>query len=301
MCIRDRTYSDLLWPLVRALKDLGGSGTNADLLAKVIELEKIAPEVQSLLQNETGNETKLGYNLAWAKTCLKKVGAVNNSKRGVWSLTNVGEKLVPADIAKIKAQVPKIIADEKKKIGGAVGDQEKSGESIAPGADADTPNPDEPDADWKNKLLSVLKSMPPDLFERLSSRMLREAGMTGVRVTGKSGDGGIDGVGIMPVGLISFSVVFQCKRYKGSVGAGEIRDFRGAMDGAADRGIFITTGMFTNDATKEATRPGAKRIELIDGEAFCGKLKELKLGVRTEIIEVENVIVDPSWFDDPGK
>jgi restriction system protein len=280
---------------------MGGSGKNADILAKVIELEKPAPEVQSLLQNESGNETKLGYNLAWAKTYLRKVGAVTNSEKGVWSLTNDGEKLTAADVALIPGRVQKMLADEKLAKGIGTGGEEQAGETIVPNSiPAAALNPDELDTAWKNQLLTILKQMPPDRFERLASRMLQEAGMTGVRVTPPSGDGGVDGEGMMPMtplGLLSLSVAFQCKRYDGSVASSAIRDFRGAIEGRADRGIFITTGNFTSDATKEANRPGAKRIDLIDGVKLCEKLRELRLGVKM----IETVSVDASWFDDPSK
>ena len=107
-----------------------------------------------------------------------------------------------------------------------------------------------------------------------------------LQVTGKSGDGGIDGVGIARInGFLSFHVLFQCKRYQGSVSASHIRDFRGAMQGRTDKGLFITTGTFTRDAIKEATRDGAPPIDLIDGEQLVQRLKELGLGVKIEMVE----------------
>jgi restriction system protein len=135
----------------------------------------------------------------------------------------------------------------------------------------------------------------PDAFERLAQRLLREAGFLKVAVTGRSGDGGIDGIGVLRVNLLSFQVLFQCKRYQGSVGAGAIRDFRGAMVGRSDKGLMITTGTFTPDAKREATRDGAPAIDLIDGDQLCDLLKQLKLGVTTEM--VEKMTVELSWFD----
>jgi restriction system protein len=118
-----------------------------------------------------------------------------------------------------------------------------------------------------------------------------------VEVTGRSGDGGIDGKGIMRLsGLLSFHVIFQCKRYSGSVGASQVRDFRGAMIGRADKGLLVTTGNFTKDAVREATRDGAPAIDLIDGDQLIDKLKELELGVKTERVEVEQVTVDRNWL-----
>ncbi|WP_246859598.1 restriction endonuclease [Spirosoma sp. KCTC 42546] len=136
----------------------------------------------------------------------------------------------------------------------------------------------------------------PSSFERLTQRLLRESGFVQVEVTGKTGDGGIDGKGIVRIsGFLSFHVIFQCKRYKGTITPSQIRDFRGAMQGRADKGLFVTTGTFTREAVKEATRDGAPPIDLIDGELLCDKLKELKLGVETEFIEV--VKVKQAWFD----
>jgi restriction system protein len=149
---------------------------------------------------------------------------------------------------------------------------------------------------WRLKLNGILANLDPTAFERLAQRMLRELGFTQVDVTGRSGDGGIDGRGTARVNTVmSFHVLFQCKRYKGTVGPGEIRDFRGAMVGRADKGLFITTGAFTPAAIKEATRDGAPPIDLIDGEGFAEQLKELGLGVRKEL--VETIKVDEKWFD----
>ena len=107
---------------------------------------------------------------------------------------------------------------------------------------------------------------------------------------------GIDGRGIARIhGLMSFHVLFQCKRYKGAVSPSEIRDFRGAMVGRADKGLFITTGTFSPGAVKEALRDGAPPIDLIDGSDLAEKVKELSLGVRRETVEVFRV--DGGWFE----
>ncbi len=151
-----------------------------------------------------------------------------------------------------------------------------------------------PDGAWADRLLEVLGGIEPAAFERLCQRILRESGFTRVEVTGRSGDGGIDGIGVLRVNLVSFHVLFQSKRWKGSVGAGVIRDFRGAMVGRADKGLVITTGTFTAEARREATRDGAPAIDLVDGEALCGLLKDLKLGLKVQL--VEHVEVDASFF-----
>ena len=148
---------------------------------------------------------------------------------------------------------------------------------------------------WKDELLELLRGLSPAAFERLGQRLLREGGFLKVEVTGRSGDGGIDGIGVLRVNLLSFQVLFQCKRYQGTVGAAIIRNFRGAMVGRSDKGLLITTGTFTPDAKREATRDGAPAIELIDGDQLCDLLKQLNLGIRTEM--VEKMTVEPAWFD----
>jgi restriction system protein len=276
-------YNELIFPVVKALKALGGSGSNEEILDKVSELEKYPPDVQEAPHTD-GKETALGYRIAWAKTYLKFVGAVDNSQRGVWTLTEKGSALTEDDCKKIPAEIQKQQSSRKKV------EPSKPVRQPTETVEAD----EEADTDWRDQLLSTLLQLKPDAFERLAQRILREAGFTKVQVTGKSGDGGIDGTGVLRVNLVSFTVLFQCKRYQGGVGAGDVRDFRGAMQGRCDKGIIITTGTFTSDARKEATRDGAPAIDLIDGEALCDLLKNLKLGVSVET--VEQVTVQPAWF-----
>lgn len=221
--------------------------------------------------------------MAWARTYLKKYGLLDNSSRGIWSLNDHD-----IDPAKLKAEeIVRFVKQLSKKSNKEKVDSKNENAEIKDEIDDLT--------DWKEALIEVLLQIEPSAFERLCQRLLRESGFVQVEVTGKSGDGGIDGKGIVRInGFLSFHVIFQCKRYKGSVGSGEIRDFRGAMQGRADKGIFITTGNFTRESIKEATRDGAPPIELIDGELLCDKLKEFNLGVKTELIE--EVSINSSWF-----
>lgn len=281
------TFDKLMWPTVQALKSLGGSATNEELLAKVTELLKLPTEVQAVPHSD-GRQTKVSYNLAWAKTYMKKVGLLDNSARGIWTLTPTGETSTEAELVAVPARVRRMDAESRKLL--PVTNVEESPEVPS----VDEGDNDAPDPFWKDDLLSTLKAVPPDAFERLAQRLLREAGFIKVEVTGKSGDGGIDGIGVLRVNLLSFQVLFQCKRYQGSVGASAIRDFRGAMVGRSDKGLFITTGTFTPDAKREATRDGAPAIDLIDGDQLCDLLQQLKLGVKTEL--VEKMTVDADWF-----
>ncbi len=169
-------------------------------------------------------------------------------------------------------------------------DQERAGKnSVEEESDAEI--------SWRADVLKTILEMDASAFERLIQRVLRESGFIQVEVTGRSGDGGIDGKGIMRLGgLMSFHVIFQCKRYQGSVNASTVRDFRGAMVGRADKGLLITSGSFTRGALKESTRDGAPALDLIDGDQLINILKDLDLGIKTEIIEVEQVFIDHNWF-----
>jgi len=114
-------------------------------------------------------------------------------------------------------------------------------------------------------------------------------------VTGRSGDGGIDGVGILQMTpFVSFNVLFQSKRYQGAVTPSQIRDFRGAMMGRADKGIIMTTGTFTLEAKKEARRDGVPPIELVDSDALIQMFERLELG----LIPKTTYDVDERFFED---
>ena len=280
------TFDELMSPLLKALKNMGGSATNEELLSKIIEQEDYDSAVQ-IFPHSDNRQTKLNYNLAWAKTYLKKVGALENGNRGVWSLTKLGENLTHQEISAIPGRVRKQAVDSKKTI-------KFSRTDGSPAAAADIEEVEATEAFWKNQLLETLRGLAPAAFEQLTQRMLREAGFLKVEVTGRSGDGGIDGIGVLRVNLLSFQVLFQCKRYQRSVGAGAIRDFRGAMVGRSDKGLMITTGTFTPDAKREATWDGAPAIDLIDGDELCDLLKQLKLGITVEM--VEKMKIETDWF-----
>jgi restriction system protein len=275
-------------PLLEALFELGGSGSIDEIYEKVIEMESIDDDLVSVPHNpEKSNLTEIGYRLAWARTYLKKYGFLENSTRGIWALTALARekgKVNPKDVVKSVREADK--AASRKKLSKTT--RENAIELID---DADV----EGDS-WQEELYHLLtKELAPDAFERLTQRLLRESGFVQVEVTGRTGDGGIDGKGIARIhGFMSFHVIFQCKKYQGSVSAGHIRDFRGAMVGRADKGLFITTGTFTPAAIKEATRDGAPPIDLVDGEHLAEKLKEFGLGIKTEMIE--KVTLDKQWF-----
>lgn len=274
------SYQDLMNPTLAALHELGGSGTNEEIAEKVIELLGLPDDVVEQQHADT-NTTAVEYRLAWARTYLKTVGLLESPKRKLWALTPEGLKTKTVNPTEVTRRVRKLMKKPKKK----------------EPADGDGGLEVEEAEDWRTRLLDYLHNMDPIAFERLCQRLLRLSGFTEVEVTARTSDGGIDGHGILKLGLISFTVVFQAKRYQSNVGASVVRDFRGAMVGRADKGLIITTARFTREARVEATRDGAPPIDLINGEDLVDRLKEVQLGVRVTERVIEDVETDFAALD----
>lgn len=273
------TYNAYLWPIVERLRSHGGSMTIDEMVDDVATAMKLSEEQRSIPHGETGR-SEVDYRMAWARTYLKKGGVLENSERGVWRLTPRGAAIAKPEVLDIPRQVHQAGHAARK----AGREQDLSSDQAREEA-VELANALDESLTWVEQLLAKLKSVPPDAFERLCQRMLREKGFAKVEVTGRSGDGGIDGTGVLRLNLLSFQVLFQCKRYAGSVGPGVVRDFRGAMVGRADKGLIITTGTFTSEARREAVRDGAPAIDLIDGVGLCEILKDLRIGVEVRMVE----------------
>lgn len=274
-------YDEFMLPTLRAISDLGGSAAVDEIREKLTDAMALSQDQLDAVHEKSG-ELIVPHRQAWARSYLKAAGLLESGGRGLWVLTDAGRHAVDDTGAQLKAKVRKAINASK-----------KAKQALVEPTDEDATDQEQ---DWADLLLAQLKAMKPDAFERLAQRLLRESGFVRVEVTGKSGDGGIDGTGVLRMNLISFQVLFQCKRYAGSVSAGTVRDFRGAMQGRADKGLIITTGTFTADARREATRDGAPAIDLIDGEALCQLLKERQLGVSVREVRTEEVTVLPEFF-----
>jgi len=279
------SFEDMMPQLLQALKDLGGSGSVEEVNQRTIQILAL-PESIVEYPHAGSSKTEVEYRLAWSRTYLKKVDLLENSARGIWSLTQSGRETTKID--------PRAIVEEVRRLASLTQSSQQQNISLN---DDNLENdgidlPDEIQT-WREKLRNILYNLAPDAFERLAQRILRESGFTQVEVTGRTGDGGIDGTGTIKLnGIISFHMLFQCKRYQGSVSSSEMRDFRGAMQGRADKGLFITTGKFTSGAVNEANRAGTTPIDLVDGDELIEKLKDLRLGVKP----IADYTIDETWF-----
>lgn len=287
------TYTELIVPTYEALKQLGGSGTNNEIYESVIANLHLSNEVLDEPHLGSINQSEVEYQLAWARTYLKNYGIIVNSARSVWSITSEYASGLTVSAKEIVAFTVQRNAKKREMAKNNEIQAEQPGkpqDDIQNNDEVEFPDEVKP---WRQQLANVLQNMDPYGFERLSQRLLRECGFTQVAVTKKSGDGGIDGIGKLKInGIVSFNVAFQCKRYKGLVSSGDIRDFRGSLTTDIEKGIFITTGSFSKAAKDEATTPGKKQIDLIDGEEFISKLAEYSIGVK----EVKTYEIDEDFF-----
>lgn len=303
MAIEQLRKDDFYIPILSTLDALGGSATNEELDARIIDAGNFSPDELEATYPRSG-ALLLPDKIAWGRSYLKQAGLVSNEKRGLWVVTEAGRTALAAGkpavqdaVAAAMREYNKNYQAKKALAASAIPSAETrpaSGGALVQGDTLEDAATNE--GDWSDQLLVKLQSIDPSAFERLCQRLLRENGFIQVEVTGKSGDGGIDGKGVLRVNLVSFQVLFQCKRDQGSVGSGAVRDFRGAMQGRADKGLIITTGGFTPDARKEATRDGAPAIDLVDGDTLCQLLRDQTLGVRVR--QVEEITVDHGFFDE---
>jgi restriction system protein len=270
-------------PIIEVMKSLGGSGTASEIVDRSIELAKVTEEEQQAV-NKNGL-SRVKNQVHWARQYLVWAGYLGSSRWGVWSLTDRGSSVNLStfnvldtfkSIQNKRAQYRKPKETESERVGEALSEEEEP-------------------KDYRTAFLDLVKSLPPSGFERLTQRLLRESGFQQVSVTGKSGDGGIDGIGTLQVNpFVSFNVLFQCKRYQGVVTPSQVRDFRGAMMGRADKGLIITTGTFTLEAKKEARRDGVPPIELIDGDTLVEIFERHELG----LIPKRTYDIDEKFFDE---
>lgn len=271
-------------PIVETLKDMGGAGVTAEVIDRVIERMKIPEkEVEETIASGT---SRVRNRIQWARLYLTKAGLLDSKIRGTWKLTEKGwnTTLAEKDVEALFRTVQTTFSHGTESL------KEKKGSAKNIEEDISTD-----EEEHSQKLLEIIQSLSPSGFERICKRLLTECGFQKVEVTGKSGDNGIDGIGLLEINdLVTFKVLFQCKRYKETVSPGQIRDFRGAMQGRADKGIILTTGRFTKDAKHEAIRDGVPPIELVDGEKLVDMFEKYELGLKPKTV----YDIDRAFFEE---
>lgn len=271
--ITDARFAQFFQPVLNAIRDLGGSARPSEVKEWIAEHLDLTDDYINAVHK--GGESKFGNDVDWARFYLVRSGYIDASKRGVWSLTELGRS---EDIDSAKATHVIRAVDSR---------EDDDSEDISAPDSGGAPGT------YIDRALQIIRTLPPRGFEDLCQRLLRESGFEEVHVTGRSGDGGIDGQGILKLNsFVSFRVLFQCKRYRDAVSPSVVRDFSGAMAGRAEKGIILTTGHFTAQAEAEASRDGAQPIELVDGENLVRLLADLELG----LVPVASFEIDEQFF-----
>lgn len=274
-------------PLLDALRELGDSGKPREVSNKIAETLNLSDEVLDETLKSGGS--KFHNQVAWARQYLVWEGLLDSSKHGTWKLTEKGKETTLTEQQSRDVFLKWVDfhrkAREDKGRSKVIGDQEGN-------------TPEEYEKDASPDLIEVLQQLSPSGFEKVCRELLREHGFENVVVTGASHDGGIDGYGTLELNpFVSFKVLFQCKRYKGTVSRAQVGDFRNAMIGRAEKGIILTTGTFSNDAIKEANREGAPQIELVDGQKLVEMFEKVELGVVPRTIYEVNLNYFKSFMD----
>ena len=257
-------------PLLDALRELGFSGKPKEVSDKIAENLNLKEEF--LDQTLKSGTNKFHNQVAWARQYLTWEGLLDSSVRGTWKLTEKGKNTYLNDEKSREIFLKWVAINQKARINKSklevIEEQEEN-------------DPDSVELKAESSLLEILQSLSPSGFENVCKELLREHDFENVEVVGRSHDGGIDGYGVLEVNpFVSFKVIFQCKRYKGSVSRSQVGDFRNAMIGRAEKGIILTTGTFTREAEKEASRDGAPQIELVDGQKLVKMFEKVQLGVK---------------------
>jgi len=282
--VKQAEFTKWLGPLLNALRDLGGSGRPKEVTEKIAKNLNINDNVlEEVMKSGT---PRFANQVAWARQYLVWEGLLEENTRGVWTLTDEGRKTILTDEQSRQIFLKWVEIHQKARKNRSKSEIINEQEEVEPENIEHTFTP---------TLLEVLQSVTPKGFENICKRLLREHGFENVEVTGGSHDGGIDGYGTLELNpFVSIKVLFQCKRYKGTVSRAQVGDFRNAMLGRAEKGIILTTGTFSEDAKREASRDGAPPVELIDGQKLVQLFEERELGLKPKIIyEIDMKFFEP--------
>lgn len=272
--VKQAEFTQWLGPLLNALRDLGGSGRPKEATEKVAKNLNLS---DSLLEATLKSGTpRFANQVAWARQYLVWEGLLEENTRGIWTLTEKGRTASLTNDESRQIFLKWVDIHQKAR-------KDKSKSEIL--IEQEEEVPENIEHTFTPNLLEVLQSLSPKGFENICKRLLREHGFENVEVTGGSHDGGIDGYGTLELNpFVTIKVLFQCKRYKGTVSRAQVGDFRNAMFGRAEKGIILTTGTFSEDAKREASRDGAPPVELIDGQKLVYLFEVKQLGVKPKTV-----------------
>ena len=300
-------FQSLMLPVLKALS--GGSETPiAEVRARVATGEGLTPEdVRELLPS--GKQPVFTNRIAWAVAHMSHAGLVEKVRRGVYRLTVEGERLLVQTPTRIDLKVLSNYSAYAEWRMGKDTPSEKSDATLTITEDASV-TPEEAleraagelRDELEGEVLERVRKAEPAFLERVVVDLLRAMGYgkgdaAMGQVTGRPGDGGIDGK-IREDALGLDEVYLQAKRYAAgnSVGESDLRDFVGAIDAAGTtKGVFVTTSSFRKSARAYMDK-SSKRIILIDGKELARLMVEHDIGVRPKM-EYKVKRIDEDYFE----
>lgn len=274
--------AEIYIPLLRCLDEMGGKGRPSEIYQRI---RKFFPDLNDsdLAEVLSSGGNKWTNRVQWARNRLIVRGEMSNPERGVWAITEKGQ----ARLTKYR--------------GSDQGVAEADESELVPMRLIPLPNLEEVAEEYeeafKQKALQKLQDLTPQQFERFAGGLLAAYGFSNVKVTGKSGDGGIDGHGKLKVGLAMMNVAFQCKRWQGQVGRPDVDKFRGAIQGEFEQGIFFTPSDFSQPAREASIKKGAVPVVLINGDAIVQLMIDKGLGVKRRPVEIYEDQIDALFED----
>lgn len=282
--------------VLEALRELGSSARANEVIEWVAQNRDVPTDESERITK--GGQTVFENRVHWARFYLVKAGLIDSTVRGLWVLTDKGRttKLSAAESLELFRRLSQQFRTERKN----KPEQTDSEDALDDSEGDDAPVAGVPGIDSyiniseiRQTLIKKLHDLSDIGFEHFCAAVLRHVGFENVIVTQRSHDRGVDGEGFLQINrFVKTKVMFQSKRYQGSVGSDRIQAFRGAIHGRAERGIVITTGTFTASAKSEAARENATPIELVDIDKLLDLLIEEKLGV----FESKALQIDDQFF-----
>lgn len=255
-------------PLLEVLASMpGGQGRPREIYPL---LNKRFPGLtaQDLEERLDSGTPKWTNRVQWVRQALVSKGEVSSPQYGTWSITEQGRaRLAAAADPGVKAA-----------------DSGASASLVA--------LHDEYVGQFRDNVLERLLELSPEQFEHFAKKLLTAYGFVSMKVTSVSHDGGIDGHGLLKVGLARMGVAFQCKKWQNTVQRPEIDKFRGAIQGEFEQGIFFTTSSFSEGAKAASLKRGAVPVILLDGESIVELMIDKQFGVKRRPLELFSEEID---------
>jgi restriction system protein len=275
------SYSDLMYPTLRAVKALGGSARAREIADWVIEAEGFTENELEITYGREPDKAVLVDRLDWARSYSKLCGALDSPRRGLFILSSLGQELLDLDEETARDRLRdldrQVRSTRQRTRAGTTRTQD--GDVVVETADLED---EEQGEEWRAELLARLHELSPEGFEEFVIYVLKSYGIELERIGG-AGDEGIDGIGRAPLSpVLSSRVAVQAKRYNPD-GPAISRDVvalfqRDAAAVGAERAILVTLGRVSAPARKAATQT-TPNVELIDGDRLVQLCRDQEIGI----------------------